>query len=146
MHQTTLTVACSCKANTVKQNRPLLTHGSPPVSLAAVFHGATNLERGMDMMEVFSAATPAQLALIGILFSFLLAWMTIFLWLALRPPVKQRLQPEEMRIPLQSPQSSRSAQMRTAVPATRQIIAQVQLHTPSIASEASHEVSLKHSQ
>jgi hypothetical protein len=91
-------------------------------------------------MEVSNVVTPTQLALICVLFSFLLVWMVTSLWLALRPEVKQRIQQEEIRTPLQS------LQIHTVVPPTRQIIAQVQLHTPSIASEASREVSLKHSQ
>ncbi len=90
-------------------------------------------------MEVPNTVTPTQLALICVLFSFLLAWMVTFLWLALRPEVKQQIQQEEIRTPLQS------SHIHTVVPPTQPII-QVQLHTPSIASEASREVSLKRSQ
>jgi hypothetical protein len=91
-------------------------------------------------MEVPNAVTPTQLALICVLFSFLLAWMITSLWLALRPEVKPQIGREGIRTPLQSPQ------IRTAVPPTQQITAQIQLHTPSIPSEASREVSLKRSQ
>jgi hypothetical protein len=91
-------------------------------------------------MEVPNTVTPTQLALICVLFSFLLAWMVTSLWLALRPEAKQQIQREEIRTPLQSPQ------IHTVVPPTQPIIAQVQLHTPSIVSEASREVSLKRSQ
>ncbi len=91
-------------------------------------------------MQVPNAVTPTQLALICVLFSFLLAWMVTSLWLALRPEVKQQIQREEIRTPLQPPQ------VRMAVPSTQQITAQVQLHTSSITSDASCEVSLKRSQ
>ena len=88
-------------------------------------------------MQVPNAVTPTQLALICVLFSFLLAWMVTSLWLAVRPEAKQQVQREEIRAPLHSPP------IHTVVPPTQPII---QLHTPSIASEASREVSLKHSQ
>ena len=91
-------------------------------------------------MEVSNAVTPTQLALICILSSFLLVWTAISLWLALHPGVEQQIQREEIRTPLPSPQ------IRTAVPAKRQMIAQVQLHTPSLASDARREAVLEHSQ
>ena len=91
-------------------------------------------------MEVPNAVTPTQLALICVLFSFLLAWMVTSLWLALRPEVKPQIQREAIRTPLQSPQ------IPAVVPPTQQIAAQIQLHTPSIPSDASREMSLKRSQ
>lgn len=90
-------------------------------------------------MEVSNAVTPAQLALICVLSGFLLAWTATSLWLALRPEVKQQIQREEIRTPLVS------SPIRTAVMPTRQVIAQVQLHTPSLASDASREAVLEHS-
>ena len=90
-------------------------------------------------MDVPSAVTPTQLALICVLFSFLLLWMVISLWLALRPETEQQIQREEIRIPLQSPQ------IRIVVPSTQQITAPIQLHTPSLASDTSREMALEHS-
>ena len=90
-------------------------------------------------MEVPSATAPTQLALICVLFGFLLIWMVISLWLALRPETEQQMQREEIRIPLQSPQ------IRIVVPSTQQITAPIQLHTSSLASDANREMALEHS-
>lgn len=84
--------------------------------------------------------TPTQLALICVLFGLLFVWMGASLWLALRPDEKQQIQREAIRTPLQPPQ------IRTVASPTQQIMAQVQLHTPSLVSEAGREVSLKSSQ
>jgi len=89
-------------------------------------------------MEISNTVTLTQLALICVLSSFLLAWMVTSLWLALRPGAKQPVQREEMQAPLLSPE------IRTAVPPKRQIIAQVQLHTPARVAEARREVALEH--
>ncbi len=89
-------------------------------------------------MEISNAVTPTQLALICVLSSFLLAWMVTSLWLALRPGTKQPVQREEIQAPLLSPE------IRTAIPPRRQMIAQVQLQTPSRVSEARREVALEH--
>ncbi len=90
-------------------------------------------------MEVSNAVTLTQLTLICVLSSFLLAWMVTSLWLALRPDAEQQIQREEIQAPLLSPQ------IHTAVPPRREVIAQVQLHTPSRVSDASREVALEHS-
>ena len=87
-------------------------------------------------MEISNAVTLTQLTLICILSSFLLAWMVTSLWLALRPGVEQQVQQEEIQAPAVSSQ----------IPPKRQIMAQVQLHTPSRVSNASSEVVLEHSQ
>ena len=87
-------------------------------------------------MEISNTVTLTQLALICILSSFLLAWMVTSLWLALRPGMEQQVQREEIQAPVLSPQ----------IPPKRQMMAQVQLHTPSSVSNASREVTLEHSQ
>ena len=89
-------------------------------------------------MGISNAVTLTQLALICILSSFLLAWMVTSLWLALRPGAKQPVQREEVQAPLLSPE------IRTVVPPKRQMIAQIQLPTPSRVSEARREVVLEH--
>ena len=89
-------------------------------------------------MEVSNTVTLTQLALICVLSSFLLAWMVTSLWLAVRPGAEQQTQREEIQAPLLSPQ------IRTAVPPKREIKDQVQLYTPSRASDPSREVVLEH--
>jgi len=83
-------------------------------------------------MEIPNAVTSLQLTLICILSTFLLVWMGISLWLALRPGMPQQVQHEEIRVPLLSSQR---------IP-TQQMIAQTQLRV----SEAGREIALERSQ
>lgn len=83
-------------------------------------------------MEIPNAVTSLQLTLICILSTFLLVWMGISLWLALRPGMQQQVQHEEIRVPLLSSQRIQ----------TQQMIAQTQLRV----SDAGREIALERSQ